>query len=104
MTGSMMACPHCGAGNPVGSAFCQSCGKALPTGYSAGPRVVGAGEFAGTAAGQKLQSDELRKQSKKASGALLAVAIIQTVATAIIFAIVQSASSRLELNTTVIAV
>jgi hypothetical protein len=107
MTVSTMQCPHCGAVNPAGSAFCQSCGKAMPTAYQTGPRVVGANEFAATAAGQKLQSDELRKQAKKASGALLAVAIIQTAATAIIFAIIQSSSNPsapLIINKTVVAI
>jgi hypothetical protein len=41
--------------------------------------VLGAKEVATTAAGQKLQVDELHKTAKKAAGALLAVAIIQTV-------------------------
>ena len=75
-------CPHCGAANPFGSQFCQTCGKALPSVYQSGPRVVGSDEFAATAAGQKLQSDELLKQSKKATGALLTVAILQTLGAA----------------------
>lgn len=79
-TANTIACPHCGRYNPVPSSFCQYCGKALPAPLPTGPRVVGAGEFAATAAGQKLQADELHKQSKKATGALLAVAIIQTIA------------------------
>ena len=84
-------CPHCGQPNPIGSTFCSSCGKALPMGMPTGPRVLGAGDLASTAAGQKLQGDELHKQSKKASGALLAVAIIQTIASGIALAVIQGA-------------
>jgi len=74
-----LPCPHCGVGNIAGSTFCGTCGKALPAAMPSGPRVLGKGDFATTAAGQKLQGDELIKTAKKASGALLAVAIIQTI-------------------------
>jgi hypothetical protein len=83
------ACPHCGAGNTAGSTFCAACGKALPV-ASSGPRVLGKSDFATTAAGQKLQGDELVKLSKKASTALLVVAIIQTVAPFIFYMIAQN--------------
>jgi hypothetical protein len=83
-------CPHCAVANPFGSAFCESCGKALPQGTSQGPRIITRTEFAGTAAGQRLQGDELQKQARKASGALLAVAIIQTVVCAILIALASS--------------
>lgn len=76
---TMQPCPHCAGANPFGSAFCESCGKALPQGTPQGPHIISKTEFATTAAGQRLQGDELQKQAKKASGALLAVAIIQTV-------------------------
>jgi hypothetical protein len=82
-----MQCPHCGAANPVGSQFCQSCGKALPSMAQGGPRIVGSAGFATTSAGQKLQADELHKTAKKASGALLAVAIIQTIVCGVLLAI-----------------
>ena len=36
-----IACPHCRAANPPGGAFCESCGKALPSPYRTGPRVIG---------------------------------------------------------------
>jgi len=77
--GMVAACPHCGDENSAGAQFCGSCGKAMPIQSSGGPRVVKGAAFATTTAGQKLQSDELAKTAKKASGALLAVAIIQTV-------------------------
>jgi hypothetical protein len=79
MTVSTMQCPHCGAVNPAGSAFCQSCGKAMPTGYATGPRVVTATTAGASGVGRELLSDELRKKMKTSSGALLAVAIIQAI-------------------------
>ena len=74
---SVVSCPHCAAPNSLGSAFCQACGKALPSPTPSGPRVVTKAEFATTTAGQTLQSDQLRQQVKKASCALLIVAIMQ---------------------------
>jgi hypothetical protein len=79
------ACPHCGAMNPPNAAFCETCGKALPSGVSSMPRVVGSEGIATTAAGQQLQGEQLHKQAKRASGALLAVAIIMTVVGGLIF-------------------
>lgn len=75
-----IACPHCGAMNPGTGAFCEACGKALPSSAASSPRVTtSATGFAATGAGRALQSDELNKQARKAAGALLAVAIIQAV-------------------------
>ena len=85
-----VSCPHCGATNPAGMQFCASCGKALPAPLPSGPRVVGSAEYAGTAAGQQLQLDQLHKQAKRASGALLVVAIITTVVAGIVFAVSQA--------------
>ena len=80
-----IACPHCGASNPSTGTFCESCGKALPSAVSSSPRVTSAaGGFAGTGVGRTLQAAELHKQAKKAAGALLAVAILQTVVGAIV--------------------
>jgi hypothetical protein len=96
----MMNCPHCGAGNAIGAAFCASCGKALPSANPTGPRFVSSDATAITSAGLKLQTDELAKNAKKASGALLAVAIIQTVVGGILLAVFSSvpASSRTVIN------
>jgi hypothetical protein len=88
-TGATIACPHCSAANAAGAQFCETCGKALPT-MGGGPRVVTGSAFASTAAGQKLQSEELHKQARKAAGALLAVAIIQTIRVGIIVALASS--------------
>src|ERR1700677_1906075 len=78
-------CPHCGSSNSPGVSFCAACGKALPNLNSSGPLIVSGDQFASTASGQKLQADELHKQARKASGALLAVAIIQSLFLAFIF-------------------
>ena len=86
-------CPHCGAPNPWGAAFCESCGKALPAAAPSGPRVVGGEAIASTAAGQQLQADQLHKQARRASGALLAVAIITTIVGVIIFALASQIST-----------
>lgn len=72
-------CPHCGELNPAGAAFCESCGKALPAAATTGPRVVSAGTAGATAAGHQLLEEDLRKQMKKASTALLVVAILQAI-------------------------
>lgn len=85
-----VACPHCAAANTAGVAFCATCGKALPSMYATGPRVVTGGAMATTSAGVKLQADELHRQARKASGALLTVAIIQTVVGGILFAVFSS--------------
>ena len=80
-----ITCPHCGAANPSTGTFCESCGKALPSAVSSSPRVTSsAAGFAGTDAGRSLQGAELEKQAKKAAGALLAVAVIQSVFGAIV--------------------
>ncbi len=87
---AMQSCPHCGAGNQIGSEFCASCGKALPSAAPSGPRILGAKDLASTAAGQKLQGDELLKQAKRASGALLAAAIIGTIVPILTFVAIKS--------------
>lgn len=75
---SAITCPHCGAAASSGSAFCEKCGKALPSPYQSGPRVVSADALPQTAAGQQAVGEELMKQQKRASVALLIVAILQT--------------------------
>lgn len=74
-----LICPHCGGNNPSSASFCTTCGKALPSATPAGPRVVSAKDVATTSAGKSLQTDLLKKESRKAAGALLAVAILQAV-------------------------
>ena len=74
-----VVCPHCNAANNAGAGFCASCGKALPAASPISPRVITGDVMASTSAGMKLQTDELQKTAKSASGALMAVAIIQTV-------------------------
>jgi len=86
---NQVTCPHCGALTPAG-AFCQACGKALPSAVPTGPRVVSGEQLASTTAGQKLQSDELQKTAKRARGALLAVAIISTLGIGVVYAILKN--------------
>ena len=86
---NQVACPHCGAANRAGAAFCESCGKALPI-SSGGPRIVGSDALATTGAGQELQSQELQKQARKASGALLALAILMTIVACVLGALTAS--------------
>jgi hypothetical protein len=88
-------CPHCGAANPFGSQFCQTCGKALPDAYGGGgPRVVTADSVGASTAGRELLGDQLRKKMNQASGALLAVAIIQVVFGAILIFALQDQARR----------
>jgi heme A synthase len=85
----MIACPHCAAENLPDAAFCESCGKALPSSGSTGPRVVT--EASGTKSRLATMHvlEDLRKQTKKAAGALLAVAILQAVFGAVIIMILK---------------
>lgn len=82
-TADSAKCPHCGATNPTGSSFCGKCGKAVPSG-SGGPRIVEGKNLASSGVGKHLQSEELHKKAKKASVALLVVAILSTLATALL--------------------
>ena len=84
MPGSV--CPHCGANNVQTAAFCESCGKALPT-ASGGPRVVTADALPQSSAGRKLVSDELVKQQRRAGTALLVVGILQLTCGAILLGV-----------------
>ena len=78
-----LTCPHCGQDNPLNAAFCEACGKALPT-QSKGPRIIEGASLANTTGGQKLQSDELAMKARSGSGALLAVAILSTLGVALV--------------------
>jgi hypothetical protein len=69
-------CLHCGHSNTQGSAFCGSCGKALPT-PGAAPRIVEDSQFAATHVGQSMQLELLAKQARSASVCLLLVACVQ---------------------------
>jgi hypothetical protein len=82
-----MNCPHCGVTHSTESAYCTSCGKALPGSTPGGPRVINNLDELQTAPGRALQGAELRKELKKASGALLAVALLQTFFGGLLFVI-----------------
>jgi len=91
---SNSACPHCGATNSGSSSFCQACGKALPSAARSGPRLVTAADMPASSAARQLVGEELQKHLKKAKGALLAVAILQTIVGLFIFAAVRASASN----------
>jgi hypothetical protein len=93
-----LQCPHCGATYQSGSAFCEACGKALPSAMRSSPRIVGGSDFAQTSAGMKLQADDLHRQAKRATSALRWVAIIQTIFAGIIFMAVQQSPAGAKLT------
>ncbi|MBX3317550.1 MAG: zinc-ribbon domain-containing protein [Phycisphaeraceae bacterium] len=74
-----IVCPHCSATNESTAQFCTSCGKALPTQTTTGPRVVSDKEFASSKTGQTLQLAEMKKQVKTAFSILLTIAILQAI-------------------------
>src|SRR2546427_4135973 len=87
LAGCFMAvtrCPHCSAENHPSAAFCVSCGKALPGQDPLMPRVITESRAAKSELGKGLLSDELKKQLKKATTALLAVCILQLIGGTII--------------------
>lgn len=104
MTATMMTCPHCGASNPAGSAFCESCGKALPPPIPTGPRVVTGAALPGSAAGHELVTDQLKKQVKRASTTLLVVGILQLVCGMSVVALLAQSRGITPAMATVIAV
>lgn len=69
-------CPHCGAENADGGAFCDKCGKALPSAAQAGPRIVTGEGMASTAAGQAVQMEHLKKKAARASIILIVVGVL----------------------------
>lgn len=91
---SFTICPHCAANTPVGS-FCQSCGKAIESAASA-PRVVKGADIAKTSAGATLQSEQLEKQVRSASGALLAVAILSLLGLGLLWFMLQQMGPQVD--------
>lgn len=85
-----VACPHCGVANRSGDSFCAKCGKALPATRSL-PRVVEGADLATSAGGRQLQSAELHRKARSASGALLAVAILATIGLGLVYYFVRDA-------------
>lgn len=79
-------CPHCEAPNQSSSSFCESCGKALPSITTDGPRMVTEATMPSTSAGRQYMALELQKHLKKSKTALLIVAVIQTIFGLIVFA------------------
>jgi hypothetical protein len=83
---SHSTCPHCGAANQISASFCESCGKALPAAARSTPRLVTDSVLPASDGARQLVSEELKKNLKKAKGALLTVAILQTIVGAVLFA------------------
>jgi hypothetical protein len=90
-----IACPHCTAVNEMSTQLCGSCGKFV-TARSGGPRITNEKTLATTITGQTLQSEELAKTTKTAAGALLAVAILQTLGAAVVFFLLAPNASAAE--------
>ena len=88
-------CPHCSAENHPSAAFCVSCGKALPGQDPLMPRVITESRAAKSELGKGLLSDELKKQLKKATTALLAVCILQLIGGTILLSIAEANNSKL---------
>ena len=86
----MTQCESCGASALPDAQFCEACGMALPSATVTTPRVVDAKGFATTTAGQRLQSEELHKQQKKAAGALLGAACLTTLQSVIGYVVVMN--------------
>lgn len=74
---SELACPHCDVENPLGSRFCQSCGKAVPDMIQSSPKIISDEELAETKSGQNIQSMELQKATRKSVVTLWCLAILQ---------------------------
>ena len=89
-----MTCPHCGALTSAG-AYCESCGKALPSAAPMGPRVVGADAMPTSLAGQKLMGDELKKLMNRAAYTLLAVGLLQVTCGAVAAAFVSNQQANI---------
>jgi hypothetical protein len=86
----IISCPHCNAENHNFSSFCGTCGKALPGSIQSGPHIITGAAMPSTGAGRQLVSEELQKHLKKAKGALLAVAIMQSIFGLIIFGVTKA--------------
>ena len=85
------SCPHCAAPNSGAAKFCTACGKAMPAAAPGSPRVLKQAYFAASSAGQSLQLDELRKQSRRAVLTLGWLAGIQLVIGGILLVVSQVA-------------
>ena len=86
---STISCPHCGVENPDGSAFCQECGKAVPSSSPTGPRVVTDDSVPSTHVGRTVLAGQLRKQAGNAAGALFVVAALHVAGGVLLYALVR---------------
>jgi hypothetical protein len=86
MTMSPVQCPHCQAENEDGAAFCSECGKALPGATPTTPTVVTGDQVASTEVGQSIQAEQLQKQARGASAALIVVGVLMVAGAAFLYA------------------
>jgi hypothetical protein len=96
-----ITCPHCQHANLPDAQYCEACGKAVAVAATS-PRIVSGNEFASTSVGLVMESEALTAQVKSASGALLAVAIIQVILGTIIVFALKGFPGRGELESTAI--
>jgi len=92
---SEVICPHCNATNASGTAFCESCGKAIAV-QSDKPRVVEKKQVASMAIGQELQAEQLRQMAKRASTPLLVVGILNLVIGGLLLLVATRGGNRAE--------
>lgn len=94
MTVAAAPCPHCGSNNPFGVSFCEACGKAMPSATPAAPRVVTTDAAPISTAARGMIEADLHKQMKKASTALLIVAILQAIFGPVALMLAKSTAER----------
>jgi hypothetical protein len=91
-TPQLISCPHCGAQNYAASPMCHACGNALPASVAGGPRILTGDVMPGSTAGAKMQGDDYRKKSRKATNTLLVVAILNLAVGALFFFVMNNRS------------
>lgn len=87
----MITCPHCKSSTTADASFCEGCGRALSLPGWDGPRIAEMGRPPATSAGQMVRGKVCQWHLKRAGGALLAVAILQTVGATLMVAMVAGA-------------
>lgn len=92
----LIACPHCGAQNYAVSPVCHACGNALQASVGGAPRFLSSGAAPASTAGAMMQGQEYRKQARKATGSLLAVAILNLIGAVALYALMTNARGRID--------
>ncbi len=85
-----LTCPHCGLQTNAQGRFCEACGKAIST-SGAGPVICAPGATAGMGKLDRISAKaDYHIHAKKAFGTLIAVAVIQFIATVILYNMAKS--------------